>query len=473
MEGSTSSSRRPMKRRLPLAAAALTTASILLIQYAYIEEVGSKIPDIHNHLHQNLREEEDPPSQRRLDECYETENNWHLAMKGKNTCSNDITFPKSWASPSMSRFFQPTCHDCCREMFPKLDPTECACKDFCNQGGGDEVEEEPEEECTGPCCTRYWHPDLNAEQPFTCTNTYTNDGSYPSYWNDNPLMVGTSMFETADGCCEKLTKGESSKCVKVEADDCNEGGGSNESNLVTTTSTPTSKPTPTPTPKPTPTPTPKPTLLLTIPPHLLTQEATPRPTLHLTIPPFLLTPVETPRPTLHLTVPPFLLTPPTNPPTNPPQDDVQQYFPNQDQDYCSRIQRRRRCRNDSKCEFVRGSCRATNNDPLPVISEDICSAGFKWHRGKPSQGSMCSNDRVYPLAWDDPQHTDRHLFDTAKECCLAHFTLETCTAINACGEQQTVGSSCSGKRRGKCKLDSNCSWKRAPRRECVDAVSGQ
>ncbi len=470
----------------------------------------------------------------------------------------------------MSSFFKPNCLECCEQMFPKLDPSLCICEDVCNQG---QVEEE--EPCTeGPCCDRYWHPDLTAQQPYTCTNTYTDDGTYPPYWNDNPLMVGTAMFKTFNECCTKLTNGDVTKCVKIEAEECkitttggdgqqqqqqcSSGAKCFEAGSICTEGTETccgethdslmcecsddgngglsydchftdacTKPSccrgPPPSkdlfPPPSPDtcqsvgqlcdtgiaddfcceddsssgggstyctksggkevvaddesdsgtadPTPRPTLYLTIPPHLLRPDETPRPTLLITIPPHLLRPNVTPRPTLRITIPPHLLKPPTTPPQQQPQQDM---VPNSSplQDDCSKILGLRRCNSytGGKCKWVAGVCRAAA--AADSITTNTCTVGFKWHRGKPSQGSTCINDLDYPRAWDDPQVTASHLFDTPEKCCLVHFTLETCTAINACGVHQTLSSfNCSGYGRGRCKLDANCSWKPAPDSICV------
>lgn len=229
------------------------------------------------------------------------------------------------------------------------------------------------------------------------------------------------------------------------------------------------------------TPTPRPTLLLTIPPYLLQPEETQRPTLLLTIPPYLHKPEDTPRPTSSVSTVPtdpqtdfptsyfptyFQTNPPTNPPTKPPTNPP-----------------------------TNSPTHPPTNPPTnpPTLAQNaVCTDGFKWHRGKPSEGSKCTNDLVYPRAWDDPQITDKYLFDTPDKCCLAHFTLDTCTVVNACSEQQTVlssssetsdlvsmtetmpspsnSSNCSGKRRKPCKLDPNCQWKRFPDRECVVAA---
>eukprot|EP00986_Skeletonema_menzelii_P020130 scaffold30270_cov377-Skeletonema_menzelii.AAC.1 len=78
-------------------------------------------------------------------------------------------------------------------MFPRLNPSDCACVDVCEQ------QEEVPCATNDLCCDRYWHPDVTAS--FTCTNTYSTDGTtYPAYWNDNELMVGTSMFKTVEDC---------------------------------------------------------------------------------------------------------------------------------------------------------------------------------------------------------------------------------------------------------------------------------
>jgi len=314
-------------------------------------------------------------------------------------------------------------------------------------------------------------------------------------------MVGTSMFETADGCCDQLTNGDVAKCNVVEAEDCkSDGGDESGSGGTVVVVPPTPKPTP-PTPKPTP-PTPRPTLLITIPPHLLQSSVeTPRPTLLLTIPPHLIKPAGgTPRPTLQITIPPQLLNPPTKPPTkpptNPPQLDVgQQSSPVQDA--CSKRRRMRGCNRQPNCEWFQGSCRtvstssSVNDEPSTTETETetptVCTDGFKWHRGRSTEGSKCSNDLDYPRAWDDPQHTDTYLFDTPEQCCLANFPSEACTVMNACGEEQTLGlssssaiipmtvaipsssSNCSGKGRIVCKRDPNCNWRRAPHRICVAA----
>jgi hypothetical protein len=396
--------------------------------------------------------------QRQLEECYEVPNNWHLAMKGKNACTNSLNFPPAWTNPSMSSFFKPTCLGCCQQMFPKLDPAACVCEDVCNQGGGGggvvDDEEDEEETCSGPCCDRYWHPDLTAQQsPYTCTNTYKDD---------NPLMVGTTMFKTVEDCCQKLTNGNvDKKCVIVEADECKTNTEEDSGTVVTST------------------PTPRPTLLITIPPHLLRPPTTPRPTLLITIPPHLLLPPVTPRPTWSITIPPHLLLPPTTrpptklptiPPTPLPTRSPTPLPTQQD----NMVQ---------------------NSSPVSTPTTNTCTDGFKWHRGKPSQGSTCTNDQDYPRAWDDPQVTTNYLFDTPEECCLKHFTLETCAAMNACGVQQTLNlsfstppptpaptppsggggsssssSNCAGKWRRSCSLDTNCSWNRLER-SCVDATT--
>mmetsp|Transcript_10331 Transcript_10331/g.15634 ORF Transcript_10331/g.15634 Transcript_10331/m.15634 type:complete len:518 (-) Transcript_10331:266-1819(-) len=513
-----STQRQPRGRRRLFLAATTAVSTILFVHYGSsihnYYHASSTAPTERGH-HNNIiyqpqeqeHESQQQPQeqQRRLDECYDAESNWHLAMKGKNTCSNDQDFPSAWNKPSMSRFFQPTCQQCCEAMFPRLSPDDCGCQDYC---GEEEEEEEEDEPCTtadGPCCDdRYWHPDVTASRPFTCTNTYSDDGSsYPSYWNDNPLMVGTSMFETVEGCCAQLTNGDVAKCIVVEAEECKSGDESGSGGTVVVVNPP-------PTPKPTP-PTPKPTLLITIPPHLLqsNEETTPRPTLLLTIPPHLIQPAggtTTPRPTLHLTIPPQLL---LNPPTEPPQqqqDGGQQ--PSPVQDACSKRRRRRGCNKVPNCEWVDGSCRAvdtsssvnddsssteTDTDTEPTV---VCTDGFKWHRSRPSEGSKCTNDLDYPKAWDDPQYTDKYLFDTPEKCCIASFPLDACTVINACGEQQMLilpsssssssgnsglvsmsdsiptsssSSNCSGQKRIPCKKDSNCFWKRSPHRICVAA----
>jgi hypothetical protein len=542
----------------------------------------------HHHLHHQQQ-------RRRLDECYETEkDNWHIAMVGKNTCTNSNKFPPSWLNPSMASFFASTCEDCCTARFPKLPRADCNCDDVCNEGG--KYEEDEASSCSGLCCDRrYWHPVFTAAQPlYTCTNTYTDDGSYPPYWNDNPLMVGTSMFKTVDDCCEKLTNGEVDRCVIIEAEECKTAADDNTDSTTDTEETNTteeeaqckpgakcfeagsqctdgsetccgethdslkctctndgiggltymcystdacmmpsccrglpSKDLPYP---PSPdtcqsvgqlcetgeaddfccrdfssgstyctksggkvsetdavdTPTPRPTLHLTIPPHLLKPPETPKPTLLFTIPPHLLEPDVTPKPTVASTPPPQL------PIAPPPQDMVQNSSPLQD--HCSKFQRRKSCLVDDTCKWDGVLCKAKGDSssitPEPDTSTtNICTNGFKWHRGKSSQGSTCSNDQNYPRAWDDPKDSTKRLFDSPEECCLVHFTLETCVAINACGVPLTLGSSststsgnsvivamteavpssdgssssggsnCSGnKRRRFCKLDPSCNW---------------
>ena len=72
----------------------------------------------------------------------------------------------------------------------------------------------------------------------------------------------------------------------------------------------------------------------------------------------------------------------------------------------------------------------------PTSTPTQCK-GYKWHH-KGSTSQSCSNDKQYPVAWDNPSVSSLLLFDTPEECCEAFFSLVDCSVIDACGKVYTV-----------------------------------
>jgi hypothetical protein len=223
----------------------------------------------------------------------------------------------------------------------------------------------------------------------------------------------------------------------------------------------------------------------------------------------------TPQPSIFLTIPPHLFLPttskptssrptskPTSSPTTPqPSPGPTTYSaPTQHQDYCSKIVLRTKCINSVEpfnCKWS-GSCVAdissvvvsttTTTTTTTTTPAAACTTnGYQWHRDKSTQGATCTNNQDYPQVWDDPNLISKYLFDTPEECCLAHFTLETCTAIDACGcgalhtldmsfsnsesditatsssiteevSDTTSSSHCKDLGRRDCSYESNCKW---------------